>query len=398
MEEHKQEQQPEQSQEQRQPLLRRVGSFLLTAVLVLGSVFLVANWQKLDFDYIRRAISYRSLQRNENGQVESFSYGSGLNSSFLQIGEDLLVVSSGGIQLYSPSGSRYVNESCTLTQPILKSGGGLGLVYDAGGSSLYVLKDRAVEHTMTLEKGSSILSASLSAQGQLTVVTQSSGVKGIVTVYDSSFAPKFGVDLSSSFITDAVLSPDGNTLALATAGVKEGLFHSQILFYHLNHSAEDSTADATCDLGNETVLQLNWETNPLRVVGETSYSLVDTSGELVGQYDYAGRYLKAASTDGSGFGVLLLGKYRAGTTAELVSVNDKGQEKAVLPIQEQVLGLSAGGRYVSLLTAGKLDIYDSDLSAYHTATELRGARKVLQRADGSVTLISSDNARLYLPE
>ena len=35
-------------------LPRRVLTFLLTAVLVLGSVFLVANWQKLNFDFIRR--------------------------------------------------------------------------------------------------------------------------------------------------------------------------------------------------------------------------------------------------------------------------------------------------------------------------------------------------------
>ena len=86
-------------------LPRRVLTFLLTAVLVLGSVFLVANWQKLNFDFIRRYFTYRDLKRSENGQVESFSYDGGLNSSFLRVGGDLLVCSAGGVRLYSEGGA-----------------------------------------------------------------------------------------------------------------------------------------------------------------------------------------------------------------------------------------------------------------------------------------------------
>ena len=67
-------------------------------------------------------------------------------------------------------------------------------------------------------------------------------------------------------------------------------------------------------------------------------------------------------------------------------------------MEEQVLSLSAAGRYVALLTADRLDIYDQDLELYHTLEGTQSARKALQRSDGSVLLIGSDTARVYLPQ
>ena len=380
--------------------IRRALTFLLTAALVLGAVFLVANWQKLNFDSIRRYFTYRSLERNESGQANSFSYGSGTGSSFLPLGDDLLVCSPGGIRLYSTSGGSYIDQNCTLENPILVSGGDAGLVYDMGGRQLYVYKDRELVFSLVTEKGRSILSASLSAQGLLTVVTQASGVKGSVTVYDAGFQPKLSVNLSSRFITDAILSPDGSTLALATAGQSGGIYDSQIAFYRLDRLTGDNEPNAVCPLGSDTVLALAWPSGPLRVLGESRLSFVNADGTQAGSYSYGGRYLKSFSLDREGSCSLLLGKYRAGSGADLVTVDTAGTELAALPVTDQVLSLSSAGRYLSVLTADSLHIYNTDTmeEPYHVFTELLGARKVLQRKDGSVFLISGESARLYLPD
>ena len=51
-------------EEKRKNPILRIPAFLLTVALVLGTVFLVANWQKLNFDFIRRYFTYRSLAKN----------------------------------------------------------------------------------------------------------------------------------------------------------------------------------------------------------------------------------------------------------------------------------------------------------------------------------------------
>ena len=88
----------EEKKEKRNPFLRFL-AFLVTLALVLGAVFLVANWQKLNFDAVKRYFTYRSLVKNESGQAESYSYDGGISSSFARLGDDLLVCSASGIQI-----------------------------------------------------------------------------------------------------------------------------------------------------------------------------------------------------------------------------------------------------------------------------------------------------------
>lgn len=382
-------------EKKKNPLLRFL-AFLLTAALLLGAVFLVANWRKLNFDFIRRWYAYRSLAKNETGQVESYRYIGGTGSSFTQLGDDLLVSSESGVRLYSPAGAAYVDQPSALDNPFVTTGGNAALVYDAGGSDLFVYRDREQVFSYTAASGHSILYASLSAQGQLVLVTQASGLKGEVTVYDSAFTPLYGLKISSRFVTGAELSPDGKTLALATSGQTGGIYDSQIGLYQFPRAAEESEPDAVCSLGNNTILALNWASEPLRVLGENALAFVSSDGTLAGTYSYDRRVLKGFSLEGDSC-ALLLGKYRAGSSADLVLVDAAGEELASLPMDQQVLSMSAAGRYLSVLTADGLTIYSGALEPYHTAAGLQGARRVLQRPDGSVTLITSETARLYLP-
>ena len=78
-------------EKKRNPVLR-VLAFLVTAALVLGAVFLVANWQKLNFDAVKRYFTYRALAKNESGQAESFSYDGGVNSAAVSTPDQPLAV------------------------------------------------------------------------------------------------------------------------------------------------------------------------------------------------------------------------------------------------------------------------------------------------------------------
>lgn len=390
------------TEEKKRHPLRRAVAFLLTLALVLGAVFLVANWRKLNFDYIRRYFAYRTLARNENGQVESFGYDGGINCTFTRLGGDLLVTSKSGVRLYSSGGTAYLDQTRTMSNPVVSTGGSAALVYDAGGTNLYVYRDKEEIFSYTTASGQAILSASLSAQGILVTATQASGVKGSVTVYDAGFQPLLGLNLSSRFITDAMLSPDGKTLALATSGQTGGTYDSQIAFYRMDNlvasAGSEPTPDAVYSLGNNTILKLSWNSEPLRVLGENALVLINADGTEAGNYSYSWRHLKGYSLDGDGRCVLLLGRYRAGTEADLVTVDLHGEETASISMDRQILSLSAAGRYLSVLTVDDLTIYSDDLEVYHITEELQGARKVLQNSDGSVTLIASEAARLYLPD
>ena len=384
--------------EKRPNIVLRLLAFLLTVVMVLGAIFLIVNYDKLNFDFIKRWFTYRDLERGDSGQAESFPFDGGGTSTFASLDGDLLVCSTTGVRLYSASGQAYVDRTVTMENPVAVAAGSTALAYDAGGQTLLACRNREEAFTLELGEDEKVLSADVNEKGWMVTVTQESGYKGVVTVYDDQFQPQMQVSLSSRFIMDAALSPDSGTVAVLTMGLTDGTFTRQVELYPTAGDGSDPSPQATGTVGSQVILDMTWDDNGIWTLGEDEVYHLDDTAALTGSYAYSDRYLKGFSLAGDGTAVLLLGKYRAGSTADLVVVDAQGEARATLALDEQVLSISAAGRYISLLTADQLDIYDQDLSVYHSLEGTQSARKVLQRTDGSVLLIGSDTARVYLPQ
>ena len=95
--------------------------------------------------------------------------------------------------------------------------------------------------------------------------------------------------------------------------------------------------------------------------------------------------------------MLQLNRYQSGSVGRLVTVNDDGEEIASLDIAEEVRDVSACGRYLSVLYADRLVVYNRQLQVYATLHGPEHTREVLTRADGSVLMIGADSAELFLP-
>lgn len=386
--------QPEKKAKKRPRFLVRLILFLAAVAVVLGAVAVVVFRDSLNLDSIKRWIHYRTLSISDSGQAESFVYDGSLDDTFTVLDGDLLVCSPNTISLYSGSGTRYVSQSVRMDTPVVDTNGSLAVVYDAGGDELYVLGQR--ELIWQGEDLSSILSARLNRSGYLTVVTQSSGYRGVVTVYDATYTPLMSVNVSSAFVMDAALSDDGRTLAIITAGQQGGVFESTLSLYAMNTSGSgEFVPDRTLSLGSTVVLETKHTSDQVWTVGDQGLSISDHQGETV-NVDWSSLYLKRYTLDGDGFAVALLGRYRAGSQAQLWVVDSQGQTRT-LDIQQQVLSVSAAGRYIAVLTGDRLDIYTDTLELYASLDGTQGARSALALEDGCAILLSADTASFYIP-
>ena len=371
----------------------RLLAFLVTLALLLGAVAAVVYRDRLNFDSIRRWFVYRSLEKSDSGQTESFQYDSAGKGGYSQVGDDLLVWSTAGVRLYSSGGVEYLNESLTLNRPVADTCGSAALIYDAGGNVLHTYEDRSTSFVLNTEQGHEILSARMGPGGSFAVTTRESGYKGVVTVYSSGGHPVVGIRISPRFVTDGLLSDDGKTVAVLTVGQNEDVFESGLDLYAL----DGDVPFASYSLGNNAILDLRADGSAFWALGESSLSVARADGSGAVHYDYAGRYLKDYALDGDGFSALLLGKYRAGSGAALVTVGADGQELASLDLEDQVLDLDASGRYVAVLTAAGLTLYTKDLQLYDALENTMGARSVVLRSDGTAFLVGGETARLYIP-
>lgn len=381
----------------RNPLVRLL-AFLITLALVIGAVFLISHPDLLDLDAWKRYVNYRSLERSDSGQAESFSYSGSATDVFAALGDDLLICSEGGVRLYSGSGVCYVEDSMILESPAVEVCSETAAVYSVGGNEIYLYRDRTQYHVLNDLDGS-IISVRLNPSGWLAVTTHEGGYKAVITIYDAKMARRMAFRLSSTFVTDAVVTEDCRSLAVVSIGQNGASFESSLAFYTLpdgqtGSTDYDLTANSIHSLGNNVMLDLA-QSSALWCVGDSGLSV--WNGKSVGSWSFQGEYLKSYAFSDD-FSAVLIGKYQGGSQTELYTVDAQGTPSTGRVINRQVLSLSAAGRYIAVLTADSLDIYTRELELYARLEDTNGVRKALMRDDGTALLIGSGTASLYVPD
>ena len=370
----------------------RLVSFLLMAALVIGAVALIVYRDTLNLDALRRKIAYWGLERSTLGETDGFDYDGDPSNAFAAYNGGLLVASGTGVRFFGRSGTRYVDETAALTNPAVSASEKLALAYDVGGGTLLGLTGNDVTFRLTLPAGGGIFSARANDAGWCAVTATESGYKNAATVYNAKHEKVFAFDSSERLITDAVVTGDNKTLAAVTIGQTDGAFESTLVRYRL---ADGKNLEET-SLGDRVVLQLGTLGDTFCAVCEEETVFCKPGGEL-SVYGYNRETFRGFSLGGDGFVALATSKYKAGSLGRLVTVDEKGETLGEVQLTEELLDVSAAGRYVAALFADRLDVYTRDLTLYSQLQGTENARSALMRPDGTAVLIGADSARIYVP-
>ena len=371
-------------------MLRKFLIFLLVLIAVLGLV-LVAAWRDgTGFDALRRY--FASGTEAVGGEKTVYRYDTDNTNRFARVGTgSLVILSDTSLRLLGPDGSEVWSANVKMNAPALGQGGGLAVAYDIGGTALYVLDETGPRLELTSD--GPLVSANLNSSGMLAVTTQISGTKGHVDVYGADMQVLFAFNAHRRFVADACVTEDGGYLAAVTMGQADSVFISNLVIYDLTQ--EDPVADYSVPDG--LVTAMTGRGDRILTVTDTCLAVGNTAGKLVGTYSYNGEYLREYDLGGEDYTVLQLNRYQSGSVGRLVTVDDDGEEIASLDVAEEVRDVSACGRYLSVLYADRLVVYNRQLQAYATLHGPEHTREVLTRADGSVLMIGADSAELFLP-
>ena len=378
--------------EKRRPI-RGFLSFALMLAAVLLVVLFAAYRDGTGFDILRRYLHYGRSE--QVGGATVYRYESASKNRFALLGESLVVLSDASLSLYDSAGEEVFSTPVTMAAPALASGGGRAVAYDVGGTALYVVDASGLLLELTADEEEPYISATLNRNGELAVTAQKRGYKGSVKVYGRTLGtdPSFEFKSSKRFVLDGYVL--GNDLAVVTLGQENGVFVSSVGLYDLSKSAEEPAA--SYNISGGLVAAIGEREGRLVTVSDSVLTCASASGEVQGSYAYSGSYLRGYDLGGAGFTALLLNRYRSGSVGRLVTVDEHGEELGSLDIRDEVLSISASGRYVAVLYADRLSVYNQDLQTYATLQGTGDARSALMRSDGSVLLLSAGSASLFLP-
>ena len=364
--------------------------FFLILLVVLGIVMLAAYRDGTGFDVLRRYLHYGGA---EKAGVESvYDYDASLSNRFAVLEDHLVVLSSIGLEVLSPDGETVWEKSLNLSLPALDASGERAVAYDVGGTLLYVV-DQYGEVLKLDTDEDRIIAANLNKEGWLSVTAEKSGYKGSVRVYNPKMELVFEFNSSRRFVTDACVVGEGKRLAAVTLGQEDGAFVSNVVMYELSETEPKADYDITDSL----LIAVETQGEKVLTVTDANLTMADVDGKVTGSYGFAGSFLREFDLNGEGFAVLQLNRYQSGSMGRLVSVGTDGTELGVLDINEEVLDISAAGRYVAVLYADRVVVCNPDLQVYASLTGTDQARGVLMRPDGSVLILGAESAKLFLP-
>lgn len=375
-------------------ILLRLLALLATVALVLGALLLVVYRDRLNLDALERWLTYREIETGETGQAAPFTHAGGDSLSLAFLNRGILLSSAAGAHYYAVNGELYAEEVLSMDNPVLCSGDKSGVVYDAGGQSLFLFREGQQAASLTLEGNADLLSARANDSGWLAVTAQQSGYKGAVTVYNAAGEKAIQISLSSTFVVDAAISPDSKTVAVVTIDQEGGGFHSKLWFYPVNRTEPS----AQLDLGNVVVLDLDFEDGKLWLLCNDRLLTVDDKAETVTSYPFGHQYLKGYSLKGDGFALLLLSSYETGSADTALTLDGQCAVLAHTALSGQILDFDCAGGYAAILTGSELTIYDRQFVPYARLDDTQGARYAALRDDGSAALAHHQQCWLYIPE
>ena len=363
----------------RRGTLHRILVLVAVLAVVLGAVLAAAYLDLSNFDSLRRALSY---DKADAAGENTYDYDNDRTNRFALLGDRLLVVSTTRVSVLADDGSEVYAQEVKLDSPAIALGGRTAAVYDVGGTTLYILGERGLVRDLSTETENGIISAKLNSSDMLALVTDKSGYKSSVSVYNASGERVFTFNSSNRYMIDACVERGGKHVAVATLGSEDAMFVSTIRRYAL----DQETAVSACVLDDSLLYELSSFGGTLVAVTDDRFLALSGDGSLGGSYDYAYPYLRGST----------LG-YRSGSAGKLVTVGAEGNLIASLDTQRDVLDISAAGKYLAVLYSDELVIYTSDLAEYASLTDTQYARGVRMRADGSAVLLGSQHGWLFVP-
>lgn len=379
----------EQTKKRNSQSSRVITMVLLTAV-ILGILALILFPEELNLDAVKRWFAYLNVKND--GAYGSYTFDSHNSSRYAALEDQLIIGTVGGLYGYDDYGREVLAVQGQMELPFLETEGDFALSYDAAGNTILLGGKKGT--LLQLSEPFPVYDADLSSDGAIAFASTASGYKSVLTVYDEDQTLIYRWLSSSTYMPVCAVSEKASWLAGIGLGQADGTFESRL--YLFQTTVEEPVGSVS--LGNELIYDLNFVKNDLIcAVGESSVQFVRTDGTVVGSYSYEGQYLKDHDGGGDGFLALTLNMYKAGNRYTVVTVNDKGEELASLYLGEEIVDLSANGKYLAVLTPEALTIYHCDLKVYSRTTEIAGVTSVAMREDGTAVLIGNGSGKLFIP-
>ncbi len=317
---------------------------LLTLFLILAIVFGNGQMRGVNFRYL---VKYLDIgPQNLDARYVDISYAIGGGSAFALYHDDLVVLGEGKLALYDMAGDLRFRETIETGTAAVEAKGKYLAVYVPGKQKLSLFHSfgKAYETSFSLP----ITQACVSENGMTAVCLKEEHGASIV-ILDQQFETKTVFSLEDGVIMNAVISENGNKLAVLSLVSKYGTYQTKLELFDLTHKEKIKSEE----LGAQKPLSAGFfEDGSFYVMLERTLMFYTASGERKNSYTVSESSFQLHCEENS----LLL--YT--TTGDVVLYDSKGTAQAQLDTDLHILDAKADSERILLLSEKEIVIYNQE--------------------------------------
>ncbi len=315
-------------------------AILMVAVILVNSLVPISIWE------------YAGNVFASSGSGDGFpvSISPSDTNAVLSVGSDVALLGDSSLTLYKSNGKVLFQRQHGYSNPAMCSCTARVMVYDRGGKNLRV--ENRAKTLMMKETEGTITTACMARNGRFAVVTRGLNYVSDVTVYDSDGNQTFVWHSAGRQVMGVSLSDNGRYMGVVTLQVEGGQGVAEVLVFDtrkgltLAQQRFEGSVPVSVDMkGNVAVAILND-----RVVSVTK------SG-VTAQYPFEGGSVTCFDNHNDYGTVLVLGMYQDSRNNRLLILDEDLDIISETEVEREVLGVSAKGNRVSLLSSGQVLFY-----------------------------------------
>lgn len=376
------------------PVLRRVHRIrkytgrLLVALTLLFVIFNLQLFTPASLRNIRASLQAASSV--SAGDTTVIAYPSGSSKCMLPFGNGLAVCSDNALAFELPGRYSQMETSLSYANPVMRASSQYLLVFDRGAYRFTVTNTLSELYSQVMS--SPIINADIAANGNVAIVTDEVGYKSAVSVYNVDNEHLYTWSSSDYYIMSAVLSSDGQRLALFCIK-QDGLTLESKLFF-TDIRSEESPSDGI-DMNSGLVLGMKFlGNNTVCAVCDNATYVISRGGQVRYTQEYSSDDLISFDLTNDCL-ALATDAYSQTGRAQVVLINARGAvSRSPLYLPETPDGVSYCDGRLAVVTGETVTFYSKSLKEIDRQTGLSGLSRVYMRSGGTAIALFNSQARV----
>lgn len=271
------------------------------------------------------------------------------------VGDNVGVLTDGNVALYAKNGKKLLSYTHGMTDPIVKAAGRRFLLYDRGGTKLVVrMRDKVL---FEKEFDYKIISANISSDGWITVVTAAQRYASQLHVWNSAYDEEiFTWSSSGEYIICSAADSGSKTVAAATLTANAS--GQMVTTVHI-FTTEAAVELGKKDFSGEAAVSLEYNSSGnVKIICDSMAAVIDRSGNVLGRFDFDRKLISCVNAHGTSGMALVFDRYTEARATDVTFIGSRGEQVKTVSVSGKFLCANGNSSHAAVYCDGTATVFD----------------------------------------